>query len=82
MHYAAQADGLVFEIYPMTSKSLSTTGTRIGFIVSALDEIVGALEAAGATILTPPTHSEWGRRAVVKDPDGHVVELGERDALT
>ena len=31
--------------------------------------------AEGAEVVTPPSDSEWGRRAVVKDLDGHIVEL-------
>jgi lactoylglutathione lyase len=77
MHYAAEAQGTVFEIYPMSPKSLPTTGTRIGFIIASLADVMPALAASGTAILTPPTDSEWGRRAVVKDPDGHVVELLE-----
>jgi predicted lactoylglutathione lyase len=66
---------LVFEIYPLTARSQPTTGMRIGFRVDSVDEIVPFLAKIGAEIVTPPTDSEWGRRAVVKDLDGHVVEL-------
>jgi lactoylglutathione lyase len=74
-HYASEVSGMVFEIYPLTPKSQPTTGTRIGFRVDSVDEIVPMLAQIGAVIITPPTNSEWGRRAVVKDLDGHVVEL-------
>jgi hypothetical protein len=33
------------------------------------------LVAIGAELISPAADSEWGRRAVVKDLDGHVVEL-------
>lgn len=74
-HYTAMVSGIVFEIYPLTSKSTPTTGTRIGFNVDSVDHIVPLLSKLGATVLTPPSDSEWGRRAVVRDLDGHVVEL-------
>lgn len=76
-HYASEVSGMVFEIYPLGSKSAPTTGTRIGFRVDDVDRIfVALLEAeTGAEIITPPANSEWGRRAVVKDGDGHLVEL-------
>jgi lactoylglutathione lyase len=74
-HYSSEVSGMVFEIYPLTLKSQPTTGTRIGFRVDSVDEIVPMLAQIGAVIITPPTNSEWGRRAVVKDLDGHVVEL-------
>lgn len=74
-HYASEGVGLVFEIYPLTTKSSPTAGTRIGFRVDSVDGVVSLLVAIGATIVTPASDSEWGRRAVVKDFDGHVIEL-------
>jgi hypothetical protein len=74
-HYVSEVNGFVFEIYPMTSKSSPTTGTRIGFKVSSVDEIIKSLTHIGASVVTPPADSEWGRRAVIKDFDGHTIEL-------
>jgi predicted lactoylglutathione lyase len=74
-HYASEANGLVFEIYPLSAKSSPTAGTRIGFKVESVDDLVARLSKIGATVVTPPSDSEWGRRAVVKDFDGHTVEL-------
>lgn len=76
-HYASEVAGLVFEIYPLTAKSTPTTGTRIGFRVRGLDGIVESVREIGGEVVSAPTDSEWGRRAVVKDLDGHVVELLE-----
>lgn len=74
-HYTSKVGGIVFEVYPLTAKSTPTTGTRIGFQVDDVDGIVRLLSRIGATVLTPPGDSEWGRRAILKDFDGHVVEL-------
>lgn len=74
-HYDSVVNGLVFEIYPATEKSGPTTGTRIGFIVPSVDDLMPLVVEQGAKVLTPPTDSEWGRRAVIKDLDGHTVEL-------
>jgi lactoylglutathione lyase len=74
-HYASETNGFVFEIYPQTAKSQPTTGARVGFKVRSVDETVQALSQLGAVITTPAADSEWGRRAVVKDLDGHTVEL-------
>lgn len=73
-HYTSCVDGFVFEIYPL-GKHSPTIGTRIGFSVDDVDSIAPMLVAIGAKLISPPTDSEWGRRAVVKDLDGHVVEL-------
>jgi len=74
-HCTSEVTGVVFEIYPMSANSTATTGMRIGFKVDSADKIVALLSQIGATVVTPPSDSEWGRRAVVKDFDGHVVEL-------
>lgn len=73
-HYTSCVDGFVFELYPL-GKHPSTIGTRIGFSVDDVDSIVPMLVNIGAVLISPPADSEWGRRAIVKDFDGHVVEL-------
>lgn len=77
-HFSADLAGTVLEIYPLTAKSGPTTGTRVGFLVESVDQLVPAIAALGATIVNPPADSEWGRRAVAKDLDGHTVELLSR----
>lgn len=74
-HFAAELlGGGVFELYPVTDGA-STLGTRIGFRVPSVDDAVAALSDYPGALITPPRDSEWGRRAVVADPDGHRVEL-------
>ncbi len=77
-HFAAELDGGVFEIYPQAGDGPSTLGTRIGFSVRSLDEAVGALGTYPGSIISPPRESQWGRRAVIADPDGHRIELVEQ----
>lgn len=72
-HYACEQDGTVFEIYP---GELDTV--RIGFSVVSLTDVIERWTQAGGAISLPPRDSEWGRRAVVTDPDGRKVELLER----
>jgi lactoylglutathione lyase len=74
-HYASKVDGFVFEIYPLAPGQTPTVGTRIGFSVDSVDELVPSVREAGAEVVTEPHDSLWGRRAVVKDLDGHTVEL-------
>ena len=59
----------------LTAKSAPTASTRIGFRVDSVDQIVPLLAQLGAQIVSQPSDSEWGRRAVVRDLDGHTVEL-------
>jgi len=75
-HYASESDEMVFELYPASSDHPVSSSTRIGFRVQNVDEIVARLRALDrAGVLAEPKDSEWGRRAVVADPDGHRVEL-------
>jgi lactoylglutathione lyase len=75
-HLAAEEDGLVFELYPATPAQPPSMSTRIGFSVDDVDAAVAELAGlAGVQILSAAKESEWGRRAVVADPDGHRVEL-------
>lgn len=74
-HLAAESPAQTFEIYPLADDSLPTTETRIGFVVTAIDEVFEKLLQAGGKKVSPPQQSPWGRRAVVRDPDGHRVEI-------
>lgn len=41
-----------------------------------LVEVIAELGVLGATTVKPPTEMPWGQRlAIVRDPDGHRVEL-------
>jgi predicted enzyme related to lactoylglutathione lyase len=74
-HFAAELDGSVFEIYPLKESDTPTDSVRLGFKVDSLEAAVGELKSRGATLLRSPQNSPWGRRAVMKDIDGHTVEL-------
>lgn len=74
-HYAFEGNGHTFEIYPLLADAVPTHSTRIGFAVHSVDETLAKAVAAGAKVLLSPQDSEWGRRAVIVDPDGHKVEL-------
>lgn len=75
VHLACELQGFVFEIYPLSESTAPTTSTRIGFRVPSVDATYTAALAAGGTSVSAPADSEWGRRAVVADPDGHRIEL-------
>ena len=76
-HYASEKAGFVFEIYPLSPKQQSTSWTRLGFTVGDVDALIARLTEDGVKIVSGPTDSEWGRRAIVKDLDGHTIELVE-----
>ncbi len=76
-HYTAELPGSIFEIYPLANDGLTTFGTRLGFSVPSIDLVIAALTNHPNAIKSPSKDSEWGRRAVIVDPDGHKIELLE-----
>jgi lactoylglutathione lyase len=76
-HLAAEKDGFVFEIYPQQDKP--THHTRLGFCVDSVARTIEVLTALGGKVLSSPRLTEWGYRAVIKDPDGHTIELIQSD---
>jgi lactoylglutathione lyase len=77
-HLAATIGELVLELYPL--RDTPTTGLRIGFVVPSIDDCLSSHEPGNGAIAMAANSSEWGRRAVVVDPDGHHIELLERNA--
>lgn len=75
VHYSADLGGLILEIYPLATDATPTTNTRLGFTVSALDEILATLDGMGVKTIAQPQPTPWGRRAIVQDWDGHKIEL-------
>jgi lactoylglutathione lyase len=78
VHLTCESGGHVFKNYPLTDEAIPTTSTRVGFSVPSVDAVYDKLIASGGRSVSRPKPSEWGRRAVVADPDGHRVEISER----
>jgi lactoylglutathione lyase len=74
-HYSAECAGLVFELYPLAENQTTTSAARIGFRVGNVDAVVDALSILGSEVVSAAKDSPWGRRAVVRDFDGHSVEV-------
>jgi catechol 2,3-dioxygenase-like lactoylglutathione lyase family enzyme len=75
LHYVSNVCGLVFEIYPLAHDQAPTTSVRLGFQVDSVDELVPSLVGAGGSLIVGPRDVDGGRHAVVRDPDGHSVEM-------
>jgi predicted enzyme related to lactoylglutathione lyase len=74
-HYAAQAGPATFEIFPRLAGDVSRGRLRIGFHVPSVEESVELAVQHGAKLVTEAHDSPWGRRAVVQDPDGNMIEV-------
>ncbi len=78
MHLAGRVGDLVLELYPLPAAAGPADGTtRLGFAVPDLDAALRSLEAVGAVPVGQPKTTPWGRKAVVRDPDGRAVDLVE-----
>jgi predicted enzyme related to lactoylglutathione lyase len=49
-----------------------------GFVVDSVDAAVDAARRMGTQILQEPAEYPWGRRAVLRDPDGRPIEVFTR----
>jgi catechol 2,3-dioxygenase-like lactoylglutathione lyase family enzyme len=79
VHFAGRVGDVVLEVYPLPEDGTPVDGTtRLGFVVSRLAEVVQALQDLGNPVVTEPQATQWGIRAVVRDPDGRAVELYQR----
>lgn len=76
-HFAGRVGDAILEIYPLKQGSSIEPGSRIGFTVANLEELVKKLCSAGVMIIEEAKQTKWGYRAVVRDPDGRAVELSE-----
>jgi catechol 2,3-dioxygenase-like lactoylglutathione lyase family enzyme len=80
-HYSSSSNGITIEIYPETQKNFTDNSAersiRLGFRVESLVATLESLETLGATVLKPPSITQWGNLAVILDPDGREVEINE-----
>ncbi len=77
-HYSAWVGDILFELYPASEQFPATT-LRMGFVVSSIDSVLEVWRQYDCEILSEPKDSLWGLRAVVADPDGHRIELTQRN---
>lgn len=82
MHYAAELEDFVFEIYPLLkNQDTADVSTRLGFRVENLDDVLFRLCGEDIEIVKDATQNEFGYQAIVKDPDGRKIELTEKDTI-
>ncbi|MDA1231489.1 MAG: hypothetical protein O2856_12000 [Planctomycetota bacterium] len=75
VHWAADLDGIVLEIYPAKSADEVDVTTRLGFDANDAVAVLNALRSSDVEIVSELKQTKWGLRAVVKDSDGRSVEL-------
>lgn len=78
VHWSADLEGLVLEVYPVEVPGEVGHSIRLGFEVEDLTCVVHSLRVSGVEILREIKASNWGLRAVVRDPDNRSIELLQR----
>lgn len=74
-HYVCQLGSMLLELYPSSQLPPGEPAVGLGFRVASVDDAVIAAQKEGGEIAKGPHDSAWGRRAVLRDPDGYAVEL-------
>jgi catechol 2,3-dioxygenase-like lactoylglutathione lyase family enzyme len=81
VHYACNVGGAHVALWPAEggdAPRYRTAGaTLVGFSVGSVDEVYAALVAVGAGVERSPERAPWGKRAVLRDPDGRPIEINE-----
>lgn len=61
------------------SEKIELLSFRPNLFVRGVEALLGSCEVAGFEIARPLTTQPWGLRDfVVRDPDGHLIGVGER----
>lgn len=76
-HYACQLGSLVLELYPEGRRH--HPNAALGFVVDNLDALIENVE--GKYIYAQPREWEYGRTALLYDPDGRKIILQEKKKL-
>jgi len=68
--------GAQLGLHPIAGGQTVAPGSMsIGFTVDDVDALIATLKGDGVTVITEPFDENFGRLAVVADPDGYPVQL-------
>ena len=75
-HYAATTGQMTLEIYPLAKgQQQADIHLRLGFSIGNFDQTIALLKEQAVSFLADPSHTDFGFRAIVADPDGRKIEL-------
>ena len=69
----------VLALHPARKKNGIKTGSAmlVGFEVSDLESAVKELKTKGVKFFKKLTEEPFGKHAIIKDPDGHLISIAE-----
>ena len=66
------------EVILETPPDPNRTSAFLNIRVADINAVYEEWRSRGAEFLTPPVHHPWGEiRAYIRDPDGHLIEVGQ-----
>lgn len=75
---AEHATGVIFSGKKASPTQLAQDNFELYFECTELDEIWAKVEASDVDMIHPIEEAPWGQRGFrMRDPDGHIVEIGE-----
>lgn len=72
-------NGTVLALHPAKKKSAikAGAGMLVGFEVSDLDSSVKRLKELNVKFYKKPKQEPFGKHAIIRDPDGHLISIAE-----
>lgn len=77
---AQTVNGIELIFFRMESRPGNSPIAVFDLPEGGIDDVVAALAAKGATIVTPVSHAPGGWSAEIADPDGHTVSMYQTEA--
>ena len=75
---ADHATRMIFGEEARNSARLGRDNVEVYFESAEIEALLAKLEAADVEVVHGPTEQPWGQNTLrVRDPDGHIVEVGE-----
>lgn len=60
-----------------TPQDLDRVSSFLNIRVADIDAVYAEWSAKGAEFLTPPKQHQYEKRCYIRDPDGHLIEVGQ-----
>src|SRR5271154_4130885 len=65
------------EVALETPRDLDPVSSFLNIRVKDIEAVYAEWSARGAHFLTPPKHHQYEIRCYIRDPDGHLIEVGQ-----
>lgn len=72
-------NGTVLALHPTKFKNLRKDGIYVGFRVGNLEKVCNKLKAKNVRFVQDIGKDEFGKHAVIQDPDGYLISIIEME---